>query len=130
MIEQFAKTLEVNHLALPQETDNLVYVRVVGQPQDIVVCCPCFLLRSHVFDDIRDRVCLYLEVRRCERHSCRIRCIYAVRMVNVIIRPAVLVEAARTLAVRQLTDYAADYFEMRKLVSSDMVSVDLLFIVV
>lgn len=40
-----AEALEVDDLPLPQELDHVVHIRVIGQPQDVVVRYPCFLLR-------------------------------------------------------------------------------------
>ena len=39
------EALEVDDLPLPQELDHIVHIRVIGQPQDVVVRYPCFLLR-------------------------------------------------------------------------------------
>ena len=35
--QTFAKPLEVDNLPLPQEADGVVYIRIVGQPQNVVV---------------------------------------------------------------------------------------------
>ena len=38
------EALEVDDLPLPQELDHVVHIRVIGQPQDVVIGYPCFLL--------------------------------------------------------------------------------------
>ena len=38
------KTLEVYDFPLPEELDHIVYVRIVRQPQNIVIGDPSFLL--------------------------------------------------------------------------------------
>ena len=42
--DTFAKPLEVDDLPLPQEADYVVYIRVVGQPENVIVGEPCLLL--------------------------------------------------------------------------------------
>ena len=39
-----AKPLEVDYLPFPKELDDIVYIRIVRQPQDIVIGDPGFLL--------------------------------------------------------------------------------------
>ena len=126
MIQQLAEPLEMHHLALTQEADNLVHVLVVGQAQDIIVRRPGFLLCCHILDNVRNWITLHLEIRRRKRDSAGVRRPNSVGVINIIIRLAVLVEAPRALTVRQLPYYAADYLKVRKLVSTYMVSVELL----
>ena len=40
----FSKALEMDDLALTEELDNIIYVRIIGKPQDIVIGYTCFLL--------------------------------------------------------------------------------------
>ena len=40
---RFSEALEVDDLPFPQELDHVVHVRVVRQPQDVVIGYPCFL---------------------------------------------------------------------------------------
>ena len=40
----FAKPLEMDHLTLPEELDDIVYVRVIGKPEDVVIGDPGLLL--------------------------------------------------------------------------------------
>ena len=42
--QALAEALEVDDLPLPQELDDVVDVRIIGQPQNIVIGYPCFLL--------------------------------------------------------------------------------------
>ena len=42
--QTFAEALEVDDLPLPQEADYVVYIRVVGQPENVIVGEPCLLL--------------------------------------------------------------------------------------
>ena len=43
-LDSLAKTLEVDNLPFPKELDHVIYVRIIGQPQNIVIGDPCFLL--------------------------------------------------------------------------------------
>ena len=40
----FAKTLEMDDFTLPQELDDIVYIRVIGQTQNVIVSGSRFLL--------------------------------------------------------------------------------------
>lgn len=40
----FPKTLEMHDLPLPKEFDHVVHIRVIAEPQDVVIGDPCFLL--------------------------------------------------------------------------------------
>ena len=42
-LKRFTKSLEVNDLTLPKEFDNIIYIRVVAQAQDVVIGHPCLL---------------------------------------------------------------------------------------
>ena len=41
---RLAEALEVYHLALPEELDHIVHIRIVGKPKNIIVGDPGFLL--------------------------------------------------------------------------------------
>lgn len=60
-----SKTLEVDDLALPQEYDRIAHIRVVDQPQDIVIGQPGFLFRSEILVKIGKRVTS--DLKRCCR---------------------------------------------------------------
>lgn len=47
------ETLEMNDLPLPQELDHVVHIRVVGQPENVVVGDPGLLLGGQVLHQIR-----------------------------------------------------------------------------
>ena len=42
------KPLEMDDLPLPEEFDDIVHIRVVGEPQDVVVGDPCLLLWERI----------------------------------------------------------------------------------
>ena len=43
-LHSLAKTLEVYDLPLPEEFDHIVYIRVIGEPEDIIISDSCLLL--------------------------------------------------------------------------------------
>ena len=47
-LDGLAKTLEVDNLPFPKELDHVIYVRIIGQPQNIVIGDPCFLLWERI----------------------------------------------------------------------------------
>ena len=47
-LDGFAEALEMNDLPLPQEFDDIVDVRIVGKPQDIVIGDPSLLLWERI----------------------------------------------------------------------------------
>ena len=42
----------MDDLPFPQEADHVVYVRVVGQPQDVIVGQPGLLLRRQILGQV------------------------------------------------------------------------------
>ena len=47
-LDCLAKALEVDDFPFPKELDHVIYVRIVGQPQNIVIGDPCFLLWERI----------------------------------------------------------------------------------
>ena len=43
-LDRLAESLEVNHLPLPEELDHVIHIRVVRQPENVVVGNPGLLL--------------------------------------------------------------------------------------
>ena len=46
----------MDDLPLPQEADYVVYIRVVGQPENVIVGEPCLLLGGQVLGQIGDDI--------------------------------------------------------------------------
>ncbi len=55
---RFAEPLEVDYLPLAQELDNVVYVRVIAEAQDVIVGDAGFLLCRQILRQISDQVAL------------------------------------------------------------------------
>lgn len=43
-LHSFAKTLEMDDFSLPEEFDHIIYIRIIAEPENIVVGDPCLLL--------------------------------------------------------------------------------------
>ena len=63
-LQSFSKSLEMYHLSLAQEFDDFIYVRIITEPKNVIICCPGFLLRCQILRQIRDGITL-------DRHGCR-----------------------------------------------------------
>lgn len=101
VVQEFAETLEMYNFTRPQEFDHLVDVRVVRKAK-------------------------YIVISRAEWYSRRIDRVNSVCMPCVVIAVPILIEALCPFSVGQLSYYAADYLKMPQLVSTYMVSVELL----
>ena len=47
-VHGFAKSLKMDHLPLPEELDDVVDVRIVREPEDVVIGDPCLLLWERI----------------------------------------------------------------------------------
>lgn len=54
--QTFPETLEMHDLTHSQETDRISNFRILDNAQNVIVGQTCFLLRSHIFVEICDRV--------------------------------------------------------------------------
>ena len=59
-LNRLTESLEMNHFPFTQELDHIIHIRIVGQPKDIVVGHPGFLLGSQVFRQIGHGIALDL----------------------------------------------------------------------
>ena len=56
VVQGLAEVLEVDHLALPEELQAILQVRIVGEPDQVLVGRPGFLLCSHILMQVGDWV--------------------------------------------------------------------------
>ena len=70
---QFTETLEVNHLAFPEELDGLAHVRFLDQAQNVLIGGAGFLLCGQILCQVGDGVALHLEFTGVEhqRTQCK-----------------------------------------------------------
>ena len=57
-LQALAKALEVDDLTFPQETDDIVYIGIIAEPQDVIIGDTGFLLCCKVFRQIADHIAL------------------------------------------------------------------------
>lgn len=43
-LNSLPEPLEVDDLTLPEEADHIINIRIITEPQDVVIGYPCFLL--------------------------------------------------------------------------------------
>lgn len=55
-MQWFAKTLEVDDFPLPEKTDDIVNIRIIGQTENVVIGEAGFLLCRHILSQIGDHV--------------------------------------------------------------------------
>lgn len=65
-----AKPLEMNDFPLPQELDNVIHIRVIREPQDVVISCAGFLFGRHILHKVRHGIALDLHGRSAPGGSC------------------------------------------------------------
>lgn len=60
-LHRFAEALEVNHLPFPQELDYVIYIRIIGQTQDVIIGYPGLLFwhtgikATNIYRNIRNK---------------------------------------------------------------------------
>jgi len=59
-LDGFPESLKMDDLPLPEELDHIVHIRIIAEPQDIVIGHAGFLLRPHILDQVCHRIPLYL----------------------------------------------------------------------
>lgn len=74
----------MNDLTLPEIAYRLYYIGIIHHPQDIIIRCFCFLLRSHIFHEVGDGVAFDCEGKRIERESCSGLRVYTCGMIYEI----------------------------------------------
>ena len=57
-VHGFSESLKMDHLPLPEELDDVVDVRIVRKPEDVVIGDPCLLLRGQILGQICEGVAL------------------------------------------------------------------------
>ena len=119
-IQYLTESLEMYNLALAQELYHIGYIGIIAYPQYIVIGSSCLLLCRKILMQIRKRVSLALQVRRCKRNSARIGRIYRICVIHIIRAYTVPVKAFRSLTRCQLRNYRTDHFQMRKFFSPSL----------
>lgn len=118
----FAEALEVDHFALPEETQRIYDVRVVRHVDESFVCRPGFLFRREVFDEVGYRIALDADIRCGERHAVPVNGIDAPVVIGIVSAESFLLKDLRGNSLRELVYDSACYFQMGKLLSTTRLS--------
>ena len=116
--KSLAEALIMDDFPLPQELYNVVDVRIVAEPQNVVIGRARLLLRCHVLGEVGYHVALDRHGRRIPRKSRSRRRINARRMVNEVCVKACLFYLLHVHRARELMDYRAYHLKMTKLFSA------------
>ena len=117
-LDAFSKALEVDYLPFPQELDYIVYVWVIGKPQNIVVGYPCFLLCGQVLRQVCHGIPFYSHHTGAEQRTGGGVGIYANGMVNEIRSKSGVQYLGIFQVSCQLVHNGADHFQMSQFLST------------
>ena len=109
---RFTKPLEVHDFSLPQEFDDVVDIRIIGQTQNIVIGDTGFLLRCQIFRQIRDWVALNLHTGSRPGKTGGSGGINTGRMVHEIGRKGGILNLRVFQVTGQLMDDGTDHFKV------------------
>lgn len=117
---RFAEPLEVDHLPLAQELDDVVHVRVVAEAEDVVVGHPGLLLRRQILGQIGDQIALAGHAGGAVGEPGGGGGIHARRAVHKVgVEPGGL-DLLIGEVPGQLVDDGADHFQMPKFLRPDV----------
>ena len=111
----FAKPLEVDNFPFAKELDHIVYIRIIGKPQNIVIGDPCLLLGSQVLRKICDGIAFDLHSRGSPGGAGGEGWIHPCGMIHKIGREGRILDLTVLQVPGQLVDNGAHHFQMRKL---------------
>ena len=74
----------MDDLPLPQEFDHIIHIRIIRQPQNVVIGDPCLLLSRQILGQIRNGVTLDLDTGCSPGESGCGGGVYTYRVVNKI----------------------------------------------
>lgn len=110
----------MDNLPLPQKLDRVAHVRVIHQPQDVVVGHPGFLFGSEVLGQVTDDIAGRLQRARRERHARGRLRIDTSGVVHKVGLQATLLDLVDAQALGQLVQDGADDLNMGQLLSADI----------
>ena len=110
----FTKTLEVNHLAFPEELDGLAHVRFLDQAENVLIGGAGFLLCGQILCQVGDGVALHLEFTGVEGDTCRCRGPYAYGVIHIVGGKAALFDFFHGEIAGQLMNDGADHLHVCK----------------
>ena len=114
------EALIMDYFPLPQELYDVVYVRIIAEPQDIVIGRARLLLCRHVLGKVGDHVALHGHGCGVPRKARSRRWVYARRVVYEIRIKPCLSDLVDAHGARELMDYRADHLKMPQLFRADV----------
>ena len=109
---RIAEALEVYDFPRAEEANRVIYVRVVRQPEDVVVSRARLLFRREVFRQVGDEVALDLHRRRAPRESRRRSRVYARGVVYEVRVKSGLLDLVFRQVPRQLVHDSTYHFQV------------------
>ena len=109
----------MHDLACPQEFDGIVDIRIIGQPQDIVVGHAGLLLGGKVFGEVGDGVARDLHGGGRPRIAGRKLREYACRMIDKVGIEASFLDLVDREVPRELMDNGADHLKVSQFLCAD-----------
>lgn len=114
-MQALAEALEVDDFPLPQKADNVVYVRVITEAENVVIGHPGFLLSREIFRQIGNGVALDGHGRGIPGEARRRRGIDPYGVVHEIGRKGRVTELIVLQIPGQLVDDGPDHFQVPQL---------------
>ena len=108
----------MDDLALAQETDHVVDVRIVRQAQDVVVGDPGFLFGSEVLGQVSDHIALDRHGRRAPREAGRGGGVHPRRAIHEVGVKSGGLDLLLGQAAGQLVNDGADHLQVAKLLGA------------
>lgn len=113
--ETFTKSLVMDDLTFPKETDGIADLRVFYETQNVVIRGPGFLLGSHILVNVRDRIAFGLKISGGPRRAGCCLWIECQCVIDIIFVKTVFFDFGRCEVLCQLVDYGTDHFHVSEL---------------
>ena len=110
----------MDDLPLAQEADNVVYVGIIREPENIIVGSARLLLGGKVLCEIGDHIAADGDADRVPRHARRRLRKYAERMIDKICVKALRLDFLRRQIPGELVDDRANHFQVTELFRADV----------
>ena len=117
-LHSLAEALEVYDLSFTQKLDRIVHIRVVREPQDVVIRCPGLLLCCKIFRKIGDGIALDRHGRGRPREARGCCGVYARGVVDKIRIKAALPHLLFGERAGELVNDRANHFQMTQFLST------------
>ena len=118
--QSLSEALIVNDLTFPEKTDYIIYIRVIAQPQDIIIRYASLLLGGKIFVEVGQDIPCYADPGRIPRRAGGGGRIYTCRVIHEIPVKACALYLLRRHTARELVDDRADHFKVSQFFCADI----------